>query len=333
MMRMGLTLASLLYRVGVGWRNRQFDRERREIKRCAVPVISVGNLTTGGTGKTPVVCYIAKWFRAKEIRVAIVSRGYRSGDSGINDEAEELYQRLPDVPHVQQVDRVEAARIAVEELDAQVILMDDGFQHRRLARDIDLVLIDATCPFGFGHLLPRGLLREPLKSLKRADFVIVTRCDQVDQEQLLSIESAISDHQPNVPVVRSTHRPTELIDAAGNVSRIEDLKDVPTLVLCGIGNPEAFRATVETIGARVIGARTFPDHAAFDREVMSEITGWVKSNPDACHVVCTHKDLVKIRADQIGGIRLSAILINLEIERASLLNETLQLVADTVSDS
>ena len=129
-------------------------------------MISVGNLTTGGTGKTPVVCFLAKWFRGNGIRVGIVSRGYGRGDADANDEALELYARLPDVPHVQDPDRVAAATIAVDELEVQLILMDDGFQHRRLHRDLDLVVIDATEPFGFGHLLPRVYCENPSRGFR-----------------------------------------------------------------------------------------------------------------------------------------------------------------------
>ncbi len=156
-LRGGLHAASWLYGAAVGIRNRRYDRQAAEIHRCGVPVISVGNLTTGGTGKTPIVCYLSRWFRQRGIRVAIVSRGYGRGEADVNDEALELHSRLPDVPHVQDPDRVEAARIAVEELQTQLILMDDGFQHRRLHRDLNLVVIDATCPFGYGHLLPRRI--------------------------------------------------------------------------------------------------------------------------------------------------------------------------------
>ena len=113
--------------------------------------------------------WIARWFRRHNVRVSIVSRGYRAEEGGRNDEARELEQKLPDVPHVQNPDRVAAAQIAVEELETQLIVLDDGFQHRRLARDVDIVLLDALEPFGFEHVFPRGTLREPLAGLRRAD--------------------------------------------------------------------------------------------------------------------------------------------------------------------
>ena len=159
MLRLLLHAAEVPYALVVGWRNRRFDRHPERVFRVAVPVISVGNLTTGGTGKTPLVEWLARWFRAAGVRVTLISRGYAAEKGARNDEAMELEQRLPDVPHLQNPDRVQAARIAVEELDCQLIILDDAFQHRAIARDLDIVLIDATEPFGYGHLLPRGLLR------------------------------------------------------------------------------------------------------------------------------------------------------------------------------
>ena len=132
--RLVLWVVSLGYRVVVRRRNRRFEADSSASHAAGVPVVSVGNLTTGGTGKTPIVCYLAAYFRKIGVRVAIVSRGYGRGEADANDEALELYDRLPDVPHLQDPDRVAAAAIAVEELEAELILMDDGFQHRRLRR-------------------------------------------------------------------------------------------------------------------------------------------------------------------------------------------------------
>src|SRR5262249_5942270 len=145
--------------------------------RAPVPVVSVGNLTVGGTGKTPCVEYVARFYRQLDRRAAILSRGYGSA-GGHNDEALLLEENLPDVPHLQGADRVALAAAAVEELESEVLILDDGFQHRRLVRDLDVVLVDASNPWGYGYLLPRGLLREPKSSLRRASVVLLTRCDQ-----------------------------------------------------------------------------------------------------------------------------------------------------------
>ncbi len=238
--RATLWVASIPYAIAVASVNRRYDRGKITIHHAGVPVISVGNLTTGGTGKTPIVCHLAKWFRARGTRVMIVSRGYGRGDHDVNDEAMELHDRLPDVPHVQDPDRVEAARIAVEELEAELILMDDGFQHRRLYRDLDIVVVDATCPFGFDHTLPRGLLRESVRSLSRADLVIITRCDAVSPEAIEQIETKLRSTQPELSIFRSCHRPSGLREHPATTHAVETLAGQRVAVISAIGNPDAF---------------------------------------------------------------------------------------------
>ena len=171
--------AEFPYTAAVAYRNRRYDLGRAAIHHVAVPVISVGNLTLGGTGKTPMVKWVARRLLAQGSRVAIVSRGYGAAAGQQNDEARELSQALPEVPHVQNRDRVAGAERAIAEFSAQCILLDDGFQHRRLARDLDIVLLDALEPFGFEHVFPRGTLREPLAGLKRAQAVCLSRADAI----------------------------------------------------------------------------------------------------------------------------------------------------------
>ena len=307
-------VASIGYRLGVNHRNRGFDTVKREIHRCGVPVISVGNLTTGGTGKTPIVCFLAKTLRSKEVRVAIVSRGYGRGDGDANDEAMELHDRLPDVPHIQDPDRVEAARIAVEELETEVILMDDGFQHRRLHRDVDIVVIDATCPFGYGYLLPRGLLREPISSLGRADVVMISRCDVVSEHEIAGIETTVRGIKPNMPIVRSSHTPTSLLTFPNEQCSSEQLRGRDVAILSAIGNPDAFEKTVRGCGANIVDSKSLPDHDPYSPETVKELIEWARSLRErATSIVCTHKDLVKLRTDRLGGVPLQALLIELTI--------------------
>ncbi len=162
-------------------RNLAYDWGLLRSYRSPLPVISVGNLSVGGTGKSPCVAWIARWLRAHDIRVAILSRGYGQLDSGQNDEALELELQLPDVPHLQHWDRSASAVLAHEELEMQALLLDDGFQHRRMARDLDIVMIDATDPPSALHVLPGGLLREPLSALRRADVVLLSRAIKFQQ--------------------------------------------------------------------------------------------------------------------------------------------------------
>ena len=163
--RLGLSLLAAVYGLAVRLRTAGFRFGLSRISRCQVPVISIGNLTAGGTGKTPLVAWLTKWCQSQALQPGLLSRGYRSDADGNNDEKQLLDQFCPGVPHLQQPDRVSAARAAIDRHDCNVLLLDDGFQHRRLHRDLDLVLIDATCPFGYERLLPRGLLREPTSAL------------------------------------------------------------------------------------------------------------------------------------------------------------------------
>ena len=146
LLRTGLWLSSKPYSAVISFRNWCYDRGWKKIGKVPIPVISIGNLTVGGTGKTPAVTMIAKYYREKDVRVAVVSRGYAAGEDGRNDEAMELELRLPDVPHLQNADRIAASNMAYEELDSQLILLDDAFQHRRIHRDLDIVLLDALEP-------------------------------------------------------------------------------------------------------------------------------------------------------------------------------------------
>ena len=314
-MRVVLRMASVPYSIAVRRRNRKYDRQVADIQRCGVPVISVGNLTTGGTGKTPIVCLLAKRFRQRGLRVAIVSRGYGRGDGDANDEAMELHARLPDVPHIQNPDRVAAAQVAIEELEAQIILMDDGFQHRRLHRDLDLVVIDATCPFGFGHPLPRGLLRESMDSLARADAVLITRCQTVKPNAIESIREKIATYNAEIPILASNHRPIGLLEYPETYLPLKNIDQQNVGGLSAIGNPDAFEHTVLQCGANVQSARHLPDHDPYAPETVASLREWAQHLGDKiAYIVCTHKDLVKLQTDRLGGKRLVALQIELTLQ-------------------
>jgi len=293
------SVAELPYGLAVAWRNRQFDTGRRTTHPVGVPVISVGNLTVGGTGKTPMVEWLAKWFRRHGIRVVVISRGYGAQLGSRNDEALELAQKLPDVPHLQNPDRVEAAETAIEEFNSQLIILDDAFQHRRIHRDLNLVLIDALEPFGYGHLLPRGLLREPIAGLRRADAVVLTRADAVSAEVCEQIQSQVSAWAGDAVWIEVAHQPVTLRNHSGQEKTLDPLPANRIAAFCGIGNPAGFRHSLTACGFDIVGFREFPDHHAFDRDDLESLDAWVRElNVDAA--ICTHKDLVKIGTDSIG---------------------------------
>lgn len=314
-LRAVLRLGALAYGAAARWRRWRYDRGYAEVHRIGVPVISVGNLTTGGTGKTPLVCFVAQQLRGAGLRVALVSRGYGRGEAALNDEAMELEQRLPDVPHIQDPDRVKAAKIAVEELESQVIVLDDGLQHRRLHRDLEIVVIDATCPFGYDALLPRGMLREPLSSIRRADIAILSRCDVVDPAQRAAIRRRYLQLNQRLAWFESAHRARRLIGFQGR-ERIEKpldaLQGKRVAAFCGIGNPQAFATTIRQCQADLVGFKPLSDHAAYDQPVMDDLVRWLQSLGPLDWVLCTHKDLVKVRADRLAGVDLLAVQIDLE---------------------
>lgn len=306
-----LSLASIPYGWAVKYRNRRFDCGLAEQHQVAAPVICVGNLTVGGTGKTPMVAYLCQWFRRQGIRVAIVSRGYRAEEGKQNDEARELGERLPDVPHIQNPDRVAAATVAIDELDMQVIVLDDGFQHRRLVRDFDFVLIDALAPFGYNRLLPRGLLREPIQSLQRAHVIALTRANLVTAEQRETVKTQVAAVAPQAKWLELAHVPTQL--AAGEISEsLQQLMGSRVVAFCGLGNPAGFRRTVEDCGAEIVEFLEFPDHHEFTRDDVDAIRNSIRQHrPDL--VVCTHKDMVKIELDQLEGTPLRALVVEQQV--------------------
>ena len=275
-----------------------------------MPVVSIGNLTLGGTGKTPCVEWVARYFREREVQVAVVSRGYGT-ETGRNDEAMVLEENLPDVPHLQDPDRVAAAERAVEELESELIVLDDGFQHRRLHRDLDVVLIDATSPPARDRLFPRGTLREPVGGLRRAGAVVLTRCDQVPTDEVEAIRAWLARRWPNTPVAATEHRPVELVGDEGLTSPVEQLAGKPVGAFCGIGNPAAFRKTLEGIGAVVANFRAFPDHHAYARADVEDLTCWAESLPPGAVIATTQKDWVKLRLPALAGRRLWAVRIGL----------------------
>ena len=329
--RAGLSLAEPFYRLGVRLRNRQFDTEKREVHRVCVPVISVGNLTVGGTGKTPMVEWLARWFRERGVRVALVSRGYGAEAGSRNDEALELEQKLPDVPHLQNPDRVEAARTAIEEFESQLILLDDAFQHRRIHRDLNIVLIDALEPFGYGHLLPRGLLREPVANLRRADVVVLSRSDAVSEHRRAEIQTNAIKHALQATWLEVAHQPQSLLSSSGNAIALDTLKGQRVAAFCGIGNPAGFRHTLGELGTELVELREFPDHHCYDRSDIDDLRSWAR-DLQADAIVCTHKDLVKIALDRLDDIPLFALRIGMAINcGADELIRRLEVIAHTAT--
>jgi tetraacyldisaccharide 4'-kinase len=302
------------YQWAVDRRNLRFDNGRAEIIAAGVPVISIGNLTVGGTGKTPFVAWLATWFRERGVKVALISRGYGSRGGEQNDEARELATRLPGVPHLQNADRVAAARTARKKRLGDLLILDDAFQHRRIARDLDIVLLDALEPFGYGHLLPRGLLREPVRGLERAHVVALSRSDAVSEQRRKEIRREVERYAPRAIWVEFVHQPERLISASGEMFGIDNLKGRPVAAFCGIGNPAGFRHTLAACGFTVASLLELPDHCAYAESDLARLREWLEPLP-VQYAICTRKDLVKIASPKLAEKQILALDICLEITR------------------
>lgn len=291
-----LRVPAALFGAAATLRRALYDAAVLPIHRLDVPVVCVGNLSTGGTGKTPMCALVVDRLAQRGLRPGLLSRGYGTSH-GPNDEALLLERLLPGVPHVQDADRVRGGRALVERGCGSIVL-DDGFQHRRLRRDLDLVLVDATRPWGLPApiagaepvraLLPRGLLREPPSSLSRADAIVLTRASQASAADLERLELEIGRFAPGKPVLRADHRPARLRDESGGVHALASLAGREVDLASGIGNPESFERTVRSLAALVRTHRVFPDHHAF---VAGDLAG-LGENRRA--LVVTAKDAVKI---------------------------------------
>lgn len=297
-----LGVASVPYGVAARVRNWTFDVGIRNPNRLHRPVLSVGNITTGGTGKTPVVRWLAERLRQTGETVAVLSRGYRARPGELGDEQRMLAGLLnppgqPPVAIRANPDRFTAGeRLLRDAPQTSVIVLDDGFQHRRLARNFDLVLINATEPFGFGHVLPRGMLREPLKGLRRADAFVLTRADQIDDATRNQIVGTIRRHNAGAPIYSSVHAPSAFhTDDRPDPMSLEAFRDRRWFAFCGIGGPGGFVRQLEAIGGTKVGQRFFADHHDYTPGDLAALAADAKQ-AGANVLVTTEKDWVKLAA-------------------------------------
>ena len=296
--RLSLRGLSWPYGAVVRMRNGLYSQGWLTAHTAEVPVISVGNLTAGGTGKTPLVAWLANYLRSKSLRVAVLTRGYKARETvdtarPATDEPAELAAMCPEVPVVIDPDRVAGAAEAVRNHGAQVLLLDDGFQHRRLARDLDILTIDATLPFGYGKLLPAGLLREPLAGVARAHAAVLTRCDQATDDERLRIEERLRHINDKLVVATSVHAPVSAAVEQGNSIDLPELRNKRVFGFCGIGNPQAFFGTLQRLGCVLVGSHGFDDHYHYTDRCLREVHEKAKQC-GAELVVTTQKDWTKI---------------------------------------
>jgi tetraacyldisaccharide 4'-kinase len=287
---------------------------RRRLYECGLlagrsagaPVISVGNITVGGTGKTPLVAWVVRQLRELGDVPAILSRGYRAVD-GLADEPRMLAEATGAMVVVNP-DRTAGARQAIAD-GASVCVLDDGFQHLRLRRDLDIVTIDATCPFGYRATLPRGLLREPLSALRRADAIVLTRTDQASPGALADIRLELARLAPGALLAESHMRPSRLCGFGAPPAGPDELRGRRVWAFCGLGNPEAFFRTLERQGADLAGRTAFNDHYDYTPRDLADLLARLRT-AEADWLVTTAKDAVKL-SDWAGKAPLRWLEVDL----------------------
>jgi tetraacyldisaccharide 4'-kinase len=293
--------AEPFYSAAMRIRNGCYERGWFATRDLGRPTISVGNITTGGTGKTPVVRWLAEMLRLRGRRPAILLRGYGSGQTGESDEGQLLdlalnSDRKAMTPVQACPSRVEGAgRVLREHPEVDVFLLDDAFQHRRAARDFDLVLISATNPFGFGHVLPRGLLREPLVGLGRADAFLVTRCSLVPIEAVAEIDRFLHSRHPEIPVYHCDHEHSGLLlPLGGEEVPMSAIAGGRVFLTAGIGDPVAFSRQIESAGCTVVGSKWFDDHYSYSK-IDADLLIESATHAGADWLITTEKDWVKLK--------------------------------------
>jgi len=319
-----LYLFSLPYGWAVRTRSLSYSLKLLKTKTLPCPVISVGNITVGGTGKTPLVMAIAEGLMNRGISTAILSRGY--GGTGTSEPVVSDGRRLflspqesgdepflmarvcKGVPVLVGKDRFKNGRIALRQFGIKALLLDDGYQHLPLRRDLDILLIDATVGFGDQNLLPRGILREPLSHLRRAHLFLLTKV--TDPERCQPLEKKIQEIHPRAPVFHSRYQPTKLVNPIGEEEELDSLKGKRIVALSGIANPDYFSSLLRERGAEIVSEAIFPDHHSYGSKDLSFVR---EKSKGADWIVTTEKDMLKLRQLGIDHLPIRALRIEMKI--------------------
>jgi len=324
------TLAACLYDKVVTLRNLLFDRGVLRIHRLNCPVISVGNLTMGGTGKTPMVVWLASLFSKEGYRVGIVSRGYGGVESGrvivvsdgenilaeqaiSGDEPLMLARRLQGIPVLCSSKRAEAAKSAIEKFKCNALILDDGFQHRYLARDLDIVMLDSRNPFGSGRVFPRGTMREKAAALARAQVLVLSRFDQSEDAEKNCHK--LRRQWPDKTVVTATHRPVRIFSAVDHGERpLTSLTELRLAAFAGIARPNDFFQSIDNLGARLVYTAAFPDHYPLTSELLASLVREASNfSPELW--LTTEKDWVRLPQVLPQDMELWVMAMEIDLER------------------
>jgi tetraacyldisaccharide 4'-kinase len=336
-------ILSLLYRLIINFRNRLYDHKLLKEVKLTCPVISIGNITVGGTGKTPCVIWLAQMLQQRGYRPVVLSRGYggrnsqpvnivTDGDkillSGTvaGDEPLLIARSLKGIPVITGPDRILTGRVAVNNFGANVLICDDAFQHRRLYRDINIVLLDSSSPLGNGHLLPRGSLREPATALRRASVLIATRSAEATKKSDLIGKLAQAG---NIPVFHSNHRSAGIVRGDYSVQLPPDMLEGKKIcAFAGIGEPSSFKKSILAAGAQIMSFDIFPDHHRYSRTEVKKINDhFFQSGADL--LLTTEKDGMRLQryTEFLRTIYLMRIVMEIVPDRKSLENYILEKLA------
>ncbi len=323
---------SWMYGIGIWIQNRRYDRGVG-VTKLDRPVISIGNLSAGGTGKSPMVHWVARQLQQSGQKPVIAMRGYRAQPGMMGDEEREHREALPGIEIVAQPDRIGGLNeLFASETDVDCVVLDDGFQHRKIARDLDIVLIDASSPPFKDALLPRGFLRDPESSLERADFVVITHRELVSDGEMRTLVSWLGSKVPDCPIAIASHEWGSLQvhrlfdegessdaekpdDWSMETVACESMPAMRVLGMCGIGNPAGFFEQIRNLGWELVEEIELPDHHAYScqDEMRWLINLAADSKVDA--VCMTRKDWVKVR-DVLPreGVRFSVVVPEVKIQ-------------------
>ncbi len=334
-----LSFISLFYGIILKIRSFLYSINLFKTRGLNAKVISIGNITVGGTGKTPMVIALAEILMRNNKKAAVLSRGYKSQEDGklkivsdgneiklgpafAGDEPYLMAERLKAVSVLICSDRYESGRYAIENFGADTVILDDGFQNLAIKKDIDILLIDAMNPFGSNHLLPRGVLREPLSAIKRADIIIITKADY--PENISDIISTVRLYNAHAPIFKASYRPSGLKNlVTGKEIGVGELNNKSVSIFSGIANPLSFSYLIKNAGARIIKEVIFNDHHSYTREDIDKITpssppfskggkGGL-SGKKADMIITTEKDAVKIRELIKEDINIWAVRVDIDI--------------------
>ncbi len=340
---------SYIYRLLWTARKWSYDTGILKIKKLPCPVICVGNITTGGTGKTPAVIALARLLQGtnppsergqisnlspqRSQRIAILTRGYKRKSRepilAVNDGNEILCtpqdagdepyliaSALKGIPVIVGKDRYCSGRYAIKRFGSNLFILDDGYQHIRLHRDLNILLIDAANPMGNGHLLPKGILREPLSALRRAHCMIISRANEGDAT---GVERLIRSYNRESPVFYAYYRPVEIADLRGHTLGLPYIKGKSLLLFSGIANPHSFRNSIANLGGVITGELMFPDHHWYTDNDIEKIRNEAKRlSADA--VITTEKDSVRLTdihtlTDIKNKLDILALQVEIEIDK------------------